>query len=84
MPTDNEAKRFEESQLTPRQLQVLELICQGQPTKQIAALLGVTYKTAVCHRTRLMEKAGVHNGVSLFRWALQQGHVRLDDEQSAD
>jgi DNA-binding CsgD family transcriptional regulator len=65
--------------LTPRQLEVLELICQGYSTRQVADLLGVSYKTASCHRTCLLEKARVHNSVRLFRWALQQGHVTLGD-----
>jgi DNA-binding NarL/FixJ family response regulator len=71
-------------QVTPRELQVLELICQGKSTKQIADLLGVTFKTAGNHRQNLMEKAGVRNPVSLFRWALEKGHVRLNDAPSAD
>jgi DNA-binding NarL/FixJ family response regulator len=79
MYIDSPVKLVEERQPTPRERQVLELICQGQSTKQIADLLGVSYKTARCHRMNLMEKAGVHEAISLFRWALEKGHVRLDD-----
>jgi DNA-binding NarL/FixJ family response regulator len=43
---------------TARELQVLQLICDGCATKEIAARLGISFKTAVCHRYRLMEKAG--------------------------
>jgi hypothetical protein len=32
----------------------------------------------------VLEKAGVHDSISLFRWALVKGHVRLDDAPSAD
>jgi DNA-binding NarL/FixJ family response regulator len=63
---------------TPRERQVLELICLGHSTKQIAGLLGISFKTAACHRTRLMDKAGVHDPISLFRWALLQGYTVLD------
>jgi DNA-binding NarL/FixJ family response regulator len=57
---------------------VLQLICDGHSTKQIAARLGISFKTAACHRTRLMDKAGVHETVSLFRWAVRSGYVSLD------
>jgi DNA-binding CsgD family transcriptional regulator len=70
---------FEGHQPTPRQLQVLELICQGYSSRQIADLLGVSVKTVTCHRMRLMERAGVHDSIRLFRWALRAGHVSLDD-----
>jgi DNA-binding NarL/FixJ family response regulator len=63
---------------TPRERQVLELICEGYSTKQIAGLLGISFKTAACHRMRLMYKAEVHDPISLFRWALLQGHIVLD------
>ena len=63
---------------TPRERQVLELICEGYSTKQIAGLLGISFKTAACHRMRLMDKAEVHDPISLFRWALLQGHIVLD------
>jgi DNA-binding NarL/FixJ family response regulator len=66
------------SQPTPRELEVLELICQGKSTKQVAALLGVRFKTVAAYRQNLMEKAGVHDAISLFRWALKEGHVRVD------
>jgi DNA-binding NarL/FixJ family response regulator len=80
MPTDIEVKLFEERQPTPRELQVLELICHGHSTRQIADLLGVRFKTVSCQRQRLMKKAEVHESISLFRWALKKGHVSLDDE----
>jgi len=67
---------------TPRERQVLELICEGYSTKQIAGLLGISFKTAACHRMRLMDKAEVHDPISLFRWALLQGHIVLDRRAS--
>ncbi len=70
---------------TPRERQVLELICEGYSTKQIAGLLGISFKTAACHRMRLMDKAEVHDPISLFRWALLQGHIILEQRpQSTD
>ena len=69
---------------TPRERQVLELICEGYSTKQIAGLLGISFKTAACHRMRLMDKAEVHDPISLFRWALLEGYIVLDRVSVSD
>jgi PAS domain S-box-containing protein len=42
--------------LTPRETQVLTLVAEGKSTRETAAVLGISYKTADSHRTRLMEK----------------------------
>jgi DNA-binding NarL/FixJ family response regulator len=59
--------------LTKREMQVLLLICEGRSSKEIGANLGITFKTAVCHRSRLMQKLGVHEVASLVRYAVAQG-----------
>ena len=63
------------SPLTPREVQVLALVADGHSTKGIAALLGISYKTADSHRSRIMEKLGVHETASLVRYAIRQGIV---------
>jgi DNA-binding CsgD family transcriptional regulator len=64
------------SPLTSREVQVLALVADGHSTKEIAALLGISYKTADSHRSRIMEKLGVHETASLVRYAIRQGIVR--------
>ncbi len=61
--------------LTPREVQVLKLIADGHSTKAVADMLGVSFKTAACHRSHLMAKVGVHETVSLLRWSIRQGIV---------
>jgi len=61
--------------LTAREVQVLELVAEGHSTKEIAGLLGISYKTADSHRSRIMEKLGVHETASLVRYAIRQGIV---------
>jgi DNA-binding CsgD family transcriptional regulator len=63
---------------TPREQQVLELICQGYSTKRIAAYLGIATKTVSCHRMRLLDKAEVHNCMNLFRWAVLHGFITVE------
>lgn len=61
--------------LTARQRQVLVLIAEGKSTKQIGAILGISFKTAVCHRNALMQKLDIHDTASLVRYAIRNGLV---------
>ena len=67
---------FEEN-LTPRERQVLALIGYGKSTREAAAALGIAFKTAVCHRTRIMSKLGTHNTADTVRYAIRLGLVQL-------
>ena len=60
---------------TTREMAVLRLICDGLSTKQVAAQLGIAFKTVVTHRANLMTKSGAKNVVQLVDWALKNGLV---------
>ncbi len=60
---------------TPREIQVLKMIAAGLSTKQIAASLNISFKTAACHRSRLMDKLGIHEIAGLTRYAIRNGYV---------
>ena len=62
--------------LTPRETEVLKLIAEGLSSKQIAHNLGISFKTAVCHRSRLMDKLGAHETVQPVRYAV--GHKLIE------
>ena len=62
--------------LTSRERQVLQLIGEGKSSKEIAALLGISIKTAESHRTRLMRKLDIHELASLVRYAIRRGLVQ--------
>ena len=61
--------------LTSREQQVLQLIAEGNTTKQIAVLLGMSVRTAESHRSTLMEKLDMHSTAELVRYAVQIGLV---------
>jgi DNA-binding CsgD family transcriptional regulator len=63
--------------LTPRELQVLRCIAEGYSTKETALNLGISFKTAACHRHRIMQKIGVHGTGALVRFAIANGVVTL-------
>lgn len=62
--------------LTSRELQVLQLVAEGKSTKEAAALLNISFKTAESHRTRIMEKLNIHETAGLVRYAVRRGLVQ--------
>ena len=65
--------------LTPRQVQVLQLIAEGKSTKQVALDLDISAKTVECHRTQLMERLDIHDIASLVRFAIKVGLLEIED-----
>jgi len=61
--------------LTKREIDVLKLIATGLSTKEIARTLGITFKTAACHRSRIMAKLDIHQVANLTRYAIRHGLV---------
>jgi DNA-binding NarL/FixJ family response regulator len=65
-------------QLTGRQREVLQLIAEGQSTKEIAHTLGLSAKTVETHRKQLMERLDIHDVAGLVRFAVRTGLVEPD------
>jgi len=65
----------ERGRLTSRERQVVQLVAEGKSTKQVAALLGITVKTAEFHRARVMKKLDVHDVAGLVRYAIREGLI---------
>ncbi|MFB3827681.1 MAG: helix-turn-helix transcriptional regulator [Bryobacteraceae bacterium] len=62
--------------LTEREKQVLVLIADGKSTKEVAVELGISYKTADSHRSKIMEKLDIHETATLVRYAVRHGLVK--------
>ena len=65
--------------LSPRQLEVLRLVAEGQTTREIAGRLGISDKTVETHRGEIMKRTGIHDAVTLVRYAVRLGLVPLAD-----
>jgi DNA-binding NarL/FixJ family response regulator len=63
--------------LTDREKQVLKLVAEGHANKEIAGMLGISVKTAMSHRERVMEKLNIHGRTELIRYALKIGVIRV-------
>jgi two-component system response regulator NreC len=62
--------------LSPREIQVLQLIAEGNTTRVIAEQLKLTQKTAESYRTALMGKLDIHEVAGLVRYAVRRGLVK--------
>jgi len=63
------------SQLTSREMEVLQLIAEGKANKETAAELGVGIKTVEKHREHLMQKLDIHDTAGLTRYAISSGII---------
>jgi DNA-binding NarL/FixJ family response regulator len=63
------------AKLTSRQREILQLIAEGNNTKEIASLLKLSAKTVEAHRTQLMQRLGINDIPSLVRQAMRSGLV---------
>jgi DNA-binding NarL/FixJ family response regulator len=59
--------------LTSREREVLQLIAEGETTKEIAWRLKLSAKTVESHRIRLMRKLDIHETATLVRYAIRRG-----------
>ena len=64
-----------EARLTPRETEIIRLLAEGKANKEVAALLGITVRTAETHRSRVMLKLDLHSLADLIHYAIRQGLV---------
>ena len=63
------------AQLSSREMEVLQLIAEGQANKQIAAELDISVKTVEKHRQSVMDKLRIHDTAGLTRYAISAGII---------
>lgn len=63
--------------LTPREREVIQLVAEGKSTKEVAASLSLSVKTAETHRTNLMRKLDLHSVAALTLYAVRNGIVHV-------
>lgn len=69
------ANKKNRNTLSSREVEVLQLIAEGKPNKQVAAELGVSFKTVDKHRQHLMSKLNIHDTAGLTRYAIAEGII---------
>jgi DNA-binding NarL/FixJ family response regulator len=61
----------EDSPLTPREREVVQLLAEGKSSKEVASVLGISVKTAETHRINLMRKLDCHSVAEVVRYAVR-------------
>lgn len=72
----NERKRSRLESFTIRELEVAQLIAEGNVNKQIARLLDISIKTVESHRAAAMRKAGVRTAAEFVRFAIKHNLIQ--------
>jgi two-component system, NarL family, response regulator NreC len=61
--------------LSVRERQVLQLVAEGNTSKDVATILGISVKTAESHRNHIMDKLNIHDVAGLVRYAIRNGLI---------
>jgi len=67
------------ARLSPRQVEVLRLVAEGNTTREIAKHLKLSVKTVETHRGEIMKRTEIHDVVGLVRYAVRVGLVPVED-----
>jgi len=71
-PKEKETEEEPESlRLTSRQREIVQLLAEGKSSKEVAAVLGLSVKTAETHRANIMRKLDCHSVTELVRYAIR-------------
>jgi DNA-binding NarL/FixJ family response regulator len=69
-------------EITPRQREVVQLLAEGRPMKQIAGLLELSEKTVEFHKHHIMDVFNLKSNAELVLFALKHGLISVDVEPS--
>jgi len=64
--------------LTPREIEVIQLLANGYTNRQIASALAISIRTVESHRSNLMNKLDLHNRSDLVRYAARNGLLNIE------
>jgi len=67
----------ERAALTPRELEVLQMIVDGKSNKEIASVLELSANTVAVHRANIMNTLGIHKTAELVVYAIRAGLVNV-------
>jgi len=72
----NFSKKLTED-ITNREFDILDLVCQGKTSQEISEKLFISPKTVEVHRTNILRKADVRNTAELIIWAVKNNYFSI-------
>ena len=79
MARDDASSVAGQSNLSDRELQIVELVASGLTNQEISEKLEISKRTVDNPISNILTKTATGNRVALFRWALQSGKVCIDE-----
>jgi DNA-binding NarL/FixJ family response regulator len=67
-----------EKKLTPRQIEVLQLLAEGKTMKEVGAVLSLTARTVAFHKYRIMDVLNLKSNAELVQFALKNNILAQD------
>jgi DNA-binding NarL/FixJ family response regulator len=77
LPRPSTLKGERDQHLTPRELEILQMIVDGKSNKEIATVLDLSANTVAVHRANIMDALGIHKTAELVVYAIRNGLVNL-------
>jgi len=71
-PGPAESTRAGGERLTPRELEIVQLLAEGKSNKEVASALGISVHTAETHRSNIMRKLDLRSMSELVRYAIRE------------
>lgn len=68
-----------ESELSGREKEILQLLTEGKSSKEIADILFLSFKTVDAHRKNIMDKLNLRTLPELTKYAIKSGLTTLDE-----
>ena len=62
-------------QLSAREREIVQLLAEGESSKEVAVALGISVKTAETHRSNIMRKLEIHSVSELVRYAVKNNMI---------
>ncbi|MGZ4382060.1 MAG: response regulator transcription factor, partial [Gaiellaceae bacterium] len=76
------ARKAQSDPLSEREHEVLRLLALGHTNQEIAKMLFISVRTAETHRAHIMQKLGLSSRAELVRYALAQGLLGEEEEET--
>jgi DNA-binding NarL/FixJ family response regulator len=65
------------ARLTPRQIEILQLLAEGRSAKEVGTSLTISARTVEFHKYQMMEALDIHSNAELIHFAIKHGIVEL-------
>lgn len=76
--SDPKLEKSEIGRLTPREREVVQLLAEGNKSREAAEILHISVKTVETHRKQIMDKLKIRSLPQLTKWAIRNGLTSLD------